>query len=90
MGGPHRSFHEQHVRRRRRGGFYDEIPANGVEFPTRPKAERSGTAAIFTDADGNQLILSSRTRRDARELASLNACEEELESSKRHPMTSGS
>ncbi len=41
---------------------YDELSAKGVEFPMPPKTEHWGTAAIFKDADGNQFVLSSRTR----------------------------
>ena len=41
---------------------YDELSARGVEFPMPPKTEHWGTAAIFKDADGNQFVLSSRTK----------------------------
>ena len=41
---------------------YDELAAKGVEFSMPPKTEHWGTAAIFKDADGNQFVLSSRTK----------------------------
>jgi catechol 2,3-dioxygenase-like lactoylglutathione lyase family enzyme len=41
---------------------YDELSAKGVEFAMPPKTEHWGTAAIFKDADGNQFVLSSRTK----------------------------
>ena len=41
---------------------YDELSAKGVEFPMAPKTEHWGTAAIFKDADGNEFVLSSKTK----------------------------
>jgi hypothetical protein len=41
---------------------YDELSAKGVQFAMPPKTEPWGTAAIFKDADGNQFVLSSRTK----------------------------
>jgi predicted enzyme related to lactoylglutathione lyase len=38
---------------------YEELAARGVEFLRPPTAERWGTYAMFKDADGNQLVLSS-------------------------------
>ena len=39
-----------------------ELKAKGVEFVMEPQKADWGTAAIFKDADGNQFVLSSRTK----------------------------
>lgn len=39
---------------------YEELSARGVTFSGPPKTAGWGTAAIFSDPDGNQFVLSSR------------------------------
>jgi predicted enzyme related to lactoylglutathione lyase len=38
---------------------YDDLRAKGVEFAKPPKSESWGVAAILTDSEGNQIVLSS-------------------------------
>ena len=38
---------------------YDEMVSRGVSFDGPPNAEGWGTAAIFSDPDGNKFVLSS-------------------------------
>jgi catechol 2,3-dioxygenase-like lactoylglutathione lyase family enzyme len=40
----------------------EELKKKGVAFSQDPKAESWGTSAVFKDPDGNQFVLSSRTR----------------------------
>jgi len=39
---------------------YEELSAKGVEFLKPPTEQPWGTFAVMKDADGNQLVLSSR------------------------------
>jgi catechol 2,3-dioxygenase-like lactoylglutathione lyase family enzyme len=39
---------------------YDELKSRGVEFASPPQKQPWGTFAVFTDADGNEFVLSSK------------------------------
>ena len=40
---------------------YEELKGRGVPFTAAPQKQPWGTFAVFTDPDGNQFVLSSRS-----------------------------